>query len=387
MAFTVSKSRLIAAPFLLVVLLAGPPTRATAPSPTYLTVTLVNDADGTGTASLDPGEVAQFDATVTRTSDAQDRPTVMTLEYTIPTDSTISSFLGCDTISCQTNSDCLTGNLCSSGTCTPDPTQYTFDCQITNPYPYQASNDTFGTSVEASILVSRNTPTDASGNLIIPASCPTGTFGDVTVAVSSDATDLNPDNTASVSLVYNPWADVGVTATAPATASQGSTVEIDGTVSNLGPCLATNVVVSPQSNDPYGDMELTFKSANGALASCVQFDGSTAPLTSDENCNVGNLAVGQNLTFAKFYSVDSVNVPQSYTLRMSGYSVAAYTVYTATVQDPEADPNQANNTANVTIQVSQSSSGCNTADGASFLPLLGVALFWLSRKLRRSPAA
>ncbi|HTP26230.1 MAG TPA: hypothetical protein VMK12_11290, partial [Anaeromyxobacteraceae bacterium] len=159
MAFTSFKSRMISAAPLLVLLLVGLPARAA--SPTDLSVTFVNDADGTTTASLDPGGSATFDATVTRPTNTQDRPLLVTLEYTIPADSTIGSLSGCDdesTVSCDSTNPCITGYTCTSGTCALDATASTFVCNITNPFPYNAANDVFGTTVEASISVTRNTP-------------------------------------------------------------------------------------------------------------------------------------------------------------------------------------------------------------------------------------
>src|SRR5439155_3934147 len=126
-----------------------------------------------------------------------------------------------------------------------DPSTSTPTCTITDPFAFSATKNAFGTKVTATITVARHFDPSAP----VPTSCPTASLGDVTVRAT---TDVGDDVTAApaVTLGVKPYADIDVTATAPATTNQGDTISVVGTIKNLGPCDATTVQIDPQASSP-----------------------------------------------------------------------------------------------------------------------------------------
>jgi hypothetical protein len=299
------------------------------------------DSDGNPTTALDPGATVKIQVTVARPEITQDRPKTLTLSFSIPNDTDFGSISGCD----------LPKDFDSAKAVNP------FVCTMTDPFPYDAKADTFGNTVEASIVVARKVPKT------IPSACPTGALGDVTLNVTSDTTDPDTtNNSGSVALTYNPYADLKVTASAPASANVDENIEIVGSVTNEGPCEAPKVIVRSECNDPkagcadpYGTSFLTFKSGTGSCAS----------LTEDGPCMITSLAVGASTTFSKLYTVDKIEAKNiNATVRASGFEASSGI----------ADANNANDAVSTFTTVAQSSSGCSSAGSAGPGALLGLAL-------------
>lgn len=117
-------------------------------------------------------------------------------------------------------------------------------------------------------------------------------------------------------------ADLNLTKTAPAEVTAGSTLAYTITVTNDGPAVAFNVVVTD------------------TLPSGVTYAGSTVPCAgSPLSCTVGNIAPGDSVTF-------TINVVVSATLTQG-----TTLTNTATVAADQQDPNTADNTASASTIV------------------------------------
>ena len=350
-----SKS-LIAAAASLLVALTGFAAVAATPGFAVKEEILGTDANGspttTQTKTLAPNGTTTITVTVSRTSPAETRPGMLTLNFTLPSGVDFVSVAGC---------------TLPSGF---DPSTDQPTCTITDPFAFV--NNAFPTSKKATITVARHFDPSAP----VPTSCPTASLGDVTVKAT---TDVGDDVTAApaVTLGVKPYADIGVTATAPATANLGATISVVGTIKNLGPCDATKVRIDPQTSSASGVNLLTFASISGACTVTVSVNPTTGVQTptpgKDGSCVIGSLAPGASATITKTYTVDSVNVDgQNETMRPSGYANAGA---------DQADPSGGNNVANTATIVPSSGGGCSTGGAIGPMALLGLMLV-LSRKRR-----
>jgi hypothetical protein len=260
-----------------------------------------------------------------------------------------------------------------------DPAKAQPTCTKAIPFAFDATKNTFATSFKATITVARSFDPSAD----VPATCPSGNIGDVTVeAKTSDGDDLaTPADSPAVTLTMKPYADIEVTATAPATANVGDTISVVGTVKNNGPCNAPVVQIDPETANAAGVTLLSFTGISGACTQTVKVSSSTGAQTptpgKDGSCVISNLAAGQSATITKTYHVDSVGLKgQTETMRTSGYAHNAANVLAV------ADPVDSNDVADTSTIVPQDSgSGCSTGGAVGPMALLGLMLV-LSRKRR-----
>jgi hypothetical protein len=351
-----SKS-LIAAAASLLVALTGFAAVAATPGFAVKEEILGKDANGnpttTQTKTLAPKGTTTITVTVSRTSPDETRPLTLTLNFTLPSGVDFVSVAGC---------------TLPSGF---DPKSKTPTCTIKDPFAFSSTKNAFGTSVKPTITVARHFDPAAP----VPASCPTASLGDVTVRATTDAGD---DVTAApaVTLGVKPYADIDVTATAPANANPGATISVVGTIKNLGPCDATAVQIDPQTSSASGVNLLTFASISGACTVTVSVNPKTGVQTptpgEDGSCVIDSLTPGASTTITKTYTVDNVNVDgQTQTMRTSGYE---------NVGADQADPNSGNDVAGTATLV-PNSGGCSTGGAIGPMALLGLVLV-LSRKRR-----
>ena len=325
-----------------------------------VTETIVNpDKTTTQTTDLAPTDTADITVTVSHAdtgADGTNVPTKLTLTFTLPTDVDFSAVSGCD----------LPKGF--------DPSTDTFStCTITTPFPFDQVKNKFALEVSAVLTVARHLDKPT------PATCPTADLGDVTVQVTSDKGDTNVPATAPVHLTVDPYADIDVTATAPANANRGDTISVVGTIKNLGPCVAPNVRIDPQTSSAAGVSLLTFASISGACTQTVKV-GKGFSLTptpgQDGSCVIASLAPGASATITKAYTVDNVSVQnQDETLRTSGYQLVSSGSHGI------SDPNPDNDVAGTATVVPNSSGGCSTGGAIGPMALLGLMLV-LSRKRR-----
>jgi len=352
-----SKSPVAAAASLLVAL-TGFAAVATTPGFAVKEEILGKDANGnpttTQTKSLAPNKTTTITVTVSRTSPDETRPGLLTLKFTLPSGVDFVSVVGCT----------LPDKF--------DPSKTQPTCTIKDPFAFSSTKNAFGTSVKPTITVARHFDPAAP----VPTSCPTASLGDVTVEA---ITDVGDDVIAApaVTLGVKPYADIDVTATAPATANLGATISVVGTIKNLGPCDATTVQIDPQTSSAAGVSLLTFASISGACTVTVSVDPDTGAQTptpgQDGSCVINSLAPGASATITKTYTVDNVNVNgQDETMRTSGYANAGA---------DQADPNSDNDVAGTATLVPNSSGGCSTGGAIGPMALLGLMLV-LSRKRR-----
>jgi hypothetical protein len=293
----------------------------------------------TQTASLAPNDTATITAKVTRSNPDETRPGTLTLAFTLPSAVDFVEFSGCTEVKSATT-----------------PT-----CTITDPFAFdQTANNgvgAFGTEVSATITVSRHFDETAT-------TCDTTDLGVVTVHATTDAGDAADQSGSAVTLGADPYADIAVTATAPANANRGDTISLTGTVKNLGPCPATNLEIDPESADAAGVNLLTFQSISG---------GCTATSTTkDAPCMIASLAPGATVNITKTYKVDDVSVQNSnQTQRTSGLAYAGSDV---------ADPNSSNDVADTATVVPSDSGGCSTGGAVGPIALLGLMFFLRKRR-------
>lgn len=153
--------------------------------------------------------------------------------------------------------------------------------------------------------------------------------------IASSVSDPNTsNNTATVTtLVASPTqADVSITKIgSPNPVDQGTNLTYTLTVSNAGPAIAQNVVVS----DPL-PAQVTYTSSSSTMGTC-----SYASATTTVTCNLGSLSVGST-------AVVTINV------NAAVFSSSTLATNTATVSSSTSDPNSSNNTSTFvsTIQAS-----------------------------------
>jgi hypothetical protein len=314
---------------------------------------LGKDANGnpttTQTKTLAPNGTTTITVTVSRTNPDQTRPGLLTLNFTLPSGVDFASVTGCT----------LPAHF--------DPSTSTPTCTITDPFAFSATDNAFGIKVKATITVARHFDPSAP----VPTSCPTASLGDVTVQATTDVGD-NVTAAPAVTLGVKPYVDIDVTATAPATANQGDTISVVGTIKNLGPCDATTVQIDRETSDSAGVTLLTFKSISGACTETVDPNTGAPTPGKDGSCIIASLPAGASVTITKTYTVDNVSAAGPQTMRTSGYASAG---------PDQADPNGGNDVADTTTYVQQSNGGCSTGGAVGPMALLGLMLMF-SRKRR-----
>lgn len=212
----------------------------------------------------------------------------------------------------------------------------------------------------------------------LPTVCPDGTgLAAVTVTVGLAATigdpavpnptvDPNPANNSVTSPVpkIGTFTDLGITMTAPASASIGDTIDVSATVINNGPCVAPNVLADDEQG--LTTLTLEFVSADG--------DCDQDPLNG--TCSWPSLAVGETKTWTIHYKV--LEFPK--TLMQSGEPVSI-TVF----RDPKAaadpiDTDSSNDSAVTQTIVKKSVGSCSTGGMGGALGLLVLAVPFLRRR-------
>jgi hypothetical protein len=299
-----------------------------------------DEESGVDPKELAPGASIALEVTVTQAQAGAQQVESLTLSFAIPEDASFADVLGCE----------YSEDLSSA--------KSPLVCTISNPFPFIANDGVFRNSVKAGVVVARKK------SKTVPAECPSGALGNVTVEVTSDLSAEVTYTSRSVPLTKAPYADLKVEASAPGTADVGETIEVKGSVVNLGPCEAPNVIVRTEcSADPYagcanqqiGLNYLTFQSGTGVCGT----------LTEDKPCKAGKLAVGASATFSKLFIVDKVDLKETEeTIRVSGFMA----------ESDFGDPNAGNDASDTVTVVAQSSSGCSTVGGAAPGGLLGLAL-------------
>jgi Domain of unknown function DUF11 len=346
-----SKSPVAAAASLLVALTGF---AAVAGTPGFaVTETIVGTGGTTSQSkSLAPNATAVVTVIVTRSNPDETRPGLLTLKFTLPSGVDFVSVTNCT----------LPDNF--------DPTTSTPTCTISDPFKFTATPPpgAFGTNVKATITVRRHFDPAAP----VPTSCPTASLGVVTVQATTDVGD-NLTASPAVTLNVKPYADIDVTATAPATANRGDTISVVGTIKNHGPCDATNVEIDPESSNAAGVTLLTFKSISGACTVTVDANTGAPTPGKDGSCIIASLPVGASTTITKTYTVDNTNVNgQTQTTRTSGYANGGA---------DQADPVAGNDVGDTTTVVPNDSGGCNSGGAVGPVALLGLMLAF-SRKRR-----
>jgi uncharacterized repeat protein (TIGR01451 family) len=183
-----------------------------------------------------------------------------------------------------------------------------------------------------------------------------------TVTVSSATSDPNTANNTAVvkTTVTSPTqADVAIIKTAsPEPVDQGTNLTYTLQVTNNGPAVAQNVVVS----DPLPG-EVTFTSSSTTQGSCTG--------TTTVTCDLGSMSVGGLV-------VVTINV------NAATFSSATLSSNTATVSSTTSDPNLTNNTSTA-ISTIQSPTAVQIASfQAQSLPGGGVVLEWHTREETRN---
>ncbi len=179
-------------------------------------------------------------------------------------------------------------------------------------------------------------------------------------SVQSDASDPHPaDDTArsATAVARAPQADLGITKTAPAVASVGSTVTYRLTVTNNGPDDAQGVALA--ESFPAG---LSFVSA-------------TAPCQAGFDCALGTLNAGASR------SVDvTLSIP-------AGYSGPSLIVNSASVTATTADPTPGNNAANAITSLVASAIDLEVVKLAPVRVDRGQDLTYILKVTNHGPAA
>jgi MYXO-CTERM domain-containing protein len=221
--------------------------------------------------------------------------------------------------------------------------------------------------------------TNADGDWIYPATCTAGdTFDDIVVTVGADTSDPTPANNVVTvpGLETSPFWDLAIALTAPATANIGDQIEVGATVTNNGPCDATEVSV----NDWWfgaTSQTLGFVSAEGDC---------TADTLFGDGCYWDVVEAGDTMAWTIQYEV--LDLPK-------GLMQTGDPVYMDVVSDgapyfgvadsraaagkyPELD--RSNDSAQTKTIVKKSQSGCSTGDVGGALGLLLVAVPFLRRR-------
>lgn len=220
--------------------------------------------------------------------------------------------------------------------------------------------DTFSADVTITLRLALPDP--------LPTTCGvTATYGDLSVTVTSDTVDPDAtNNTASITPVDVPlvFADLEAGFTGPATAAEGQSVDYTVTVTNHGPCPSVGVRVF--SDAIYS---VTFVSTTAA---CATTDAD--PDTEAVGCLIGDLAVGQTVTFTKTYTINAMPTDLLSTPNLNGISLGRGTGASGTRSAlTTRDLDLSNNSAGTTTISTQSATGCSSSGGGGPLGLLVVA--------------
>ena len=273
----------------------GDPNPGDNTSSSFLTV---NSADLSITKTAPPTATAggpTFDYTIVWTNNGPDTATNVTMNDPLPT--------GIEFVSINQNSgptaSCTTPTAGTGGTIL---------CIIT---PLAS-----GTSLNFTVTVQAN------------ASVPNGTISTNTATVSSDTADPNPaNNTSTSNTTISATAEVGVSKTAPATATAGTNISYNITVTNSGPSNAASVSLTDTL--PAGTSFVSVTQNTGPTFACS--GGATV------TCTNASLALGSSATFT---IVAAINATFSGVLSN-----------TANVSSSTSDSNPANNSSTATTNV------------------------------------
>src|SRR5207249_4364768 len=150
-------------------------------------------------------------------------------------------------------------------------------------FPCNVGNVVDATSVTITFAISWPVPTDSEGKLdppTDPSTCPPGTPGTTLGPTSITVTGDNiAQQTASVTNVASPFADLVAKLTGPSAANVGDVIQYTGTVTNNGPCPAPKTFVTPEPS-----AGILFQSVSGDC-------------TADGNCDLGTLQPKESRTF------------------------------------------------------------------------------------------
>ncbi len=207
----------------------------------------------------------------------------------------------------------------------------------------------------------------------LPATCPDGT-GLSAVSITVEATGTTDpvagNNTATAAApVIGTFTDLGISMTAPASASIGDTIDVTATVVNNGPCPATEVM----ADDEQGITTLTleFVSAEG--------DCTEDPLNG--TCEWATLVPEETKTWTIHYKV--LDFPAS--LLQSGEPVSITVFRNPDAADPDPiDVDSSNDVASTQTIVKKDQPSCSTGGMGGALGLLLLAVPFLRRRGRKS---
>ncbi|GEJ59517.1 MYXO-CTERM sorting domain-containing protein [Anaeromyxobacter diazotrophicus] len=238
---------------------------------------------------------------------------------------------------------------------------------------------------EVTITVEWAVPTDADGKLVPPvtAACPAAnSMGDIAIEISATSTPTTtPVTLPGAAVEVKQWADVAITLAGPSSGKTGDLAKFTHTVTNRGPCPATNVIASFFPNINVSTM-LTFDAAS-ATGPCASAD----PIN-DAICPLGDIAPGASVTWT--YSFKLGNLPESVTQTTIPYEFDAYS-FAAGKEPPfssakrgVADPDLDNNDANAAgIRIGKEGGGCSSGGpGGLFAVALMAAAVFAARRRR-----
>ncbi len=210
----------------------------------------------------------------------------------------------------------------------------------------------------------------------LPTTCPDGSgLSAVSITVGTDTasggtTDPVPANNTVTSPVpkIGTFTDLGITMTAPATASIGDTIDVTATIVNNGPCPATEVMADDEQ--AVTSLLLGFVSAEG--------DCTEDPLNG--TCEWASLVVDETKTWTIHYKV--LDLPP--TVMQAGYPASLTVFRNPDAADPDPiDVNPDNDVGSTQTVVKKSvGAGCNTGGMGGALGLLVLAVPFLRRRRR-----
>ncbi|HET9596937.1 MAG TPA: hypothetical protein VFP65_15215 [Anaeromyxobacteraceae bacterium] len=258
------------------------------------------------------------------------------------------------------------------------------------PLPCTVNAQTLGAGVipqngKAKVTITFAVTSAAAKTITGATTCnPPATLGTVTVNVTSTTTSAGPNSGTAQLPGIAKFADLSVTYAAVdgtgkplSTANEGDTVKFDGTVTNNGPCPAPGVVLTTATT------LMTFVDGTGVCP------GDPA----EDDCSIGDMAVGASVAFSRRYKIDPPPGADAATGSYAHFSevdVSSNDVKNGTVTTPAAwDPNTDDDTARPIVTSSHSAGGCASGGrgvDAGVLAVLPVLLL-LARVQRRRAAA
>ncbi len=283
------------------------------------------------------GETASYKATFTNTGTTHDHGT-LTVDVTLPS---LPGFTG--TAGEVTLSSVAAEVAGVPADCTPvtDTQTSAVPCEVAMPDPG-------GLGETETVVVTFKVKLPVPDPLTT-YTCPvvTNSVGDVTLVSSfldsADVTTAYADTAAA--LYVAPFADLKAELTGPATGSENGSTTFVAKVTNLGPCVAENVVFAPSF-----DSKLAFSNVTGDCTGSYDEAFPTNDVTGNDECALGNLLVGESKTFTSTNTIGTF--PKDLASTMLEASV---TVYGDTV-----DPNAKNDTAATATTVDTgNSAGCS----------------------------